>query len=371
MELERMRRLTVEEVHARKIHELGLDPDLLDLATPEGIAGAMRRAAIHRCPCSFGTLIKEVLDPLRGLVHDLEDAQELAEVTLQAMISHGDLLELNDEQDGTPTTRMLLYAAPPSFVIRESGLAILVGIATDPAFSLPTNLGNRIQHSGHLRKLIPSVAGENLREELSQLGLNEHSLETWLKGPKKRSASQTLATVDHALDGVEPSRDVPGLAIIDPARAIRYYNGRWTEPRSHTGRFVARRKQAYGEGLWCFVQLAEGKPERLIDLPLPGSRWYGRDEAWHLQMAIDAERGKPQQFSVRPTNDAVILELFAPVPAWAQRRWDAIGEPVAKSGCLFAYRLPREEIEEERRFLREFLWLEEVPPRGRARELEG
>jgi hypothetical protein len=56
----------------------------------------------------------------------------------------------------------------------------------------------------------------------------------------------------------------------------------------------------------------------------------------------------------------VVLEFFSPAPAWARRRWDAIGEPVPSAGSLFAYRIPKAEIDEERRFAREALWLEEM-----------
>jgi hypothetical protein len=78
-------------------------------------------------------------------------------------------------------------------------------------------------------------------------------------------------------------------------------------------------------------------------------------------MAIDAQMGSPQHFRVSSSvGDAVILELFSPVPAWARRRWDAIGEPIPRTGCLFAYRIPKIEIDEERRFMHETLWLEEI-----------
>jgi hypothetical protein len=81
-------------------------------------------------------------------------------------------------------------------------------------------------------------------------------------------------------------------------------------------------------------------------------------------MAIDAQRGEPQRFRVRKTpGNTMVLELFSPVPAWARRRWDAVGEPVPNSGCLFAYRFAETEIEEERRFAREALWLEELDAR--------
>ena len=55
----------------------------------------------------------------------------------------------------------------------------------------------------------------------------------------------------------------------------------------------------------------------------------------------------------------MLLELFSPVPSWAQRRWDALGEPVPGAKCLFAYRIPNSEIDEELDFAREALWLAE------------
>jgi len=124
---------------------------------------------------------------------------------------------------------------------------------------------------------------------------------------------------------------------------------------------VARRSQAYGAQLWCYVQLLNGNPERLIDFPIDGSRWRGCDEAWRLQMAIDAQRGEPQWFRVRPgPGDMRVVEFFSPVPMWARRRWDAVGEPVPSSGCLFAYRMTETELAEELRFVRDVLWLIDV-----------
>lgn len=355
-----MRRLTAEEVHAQKISELGLDPEALDLTTPEGLAGALRRAASYLCPCSAATLVRAVVDPLRGLVLDLEMAKELVEKTLEAMISHGDVLEQPELQDGSPTARVLVYAAPASFVVRQSGLVVLLGVAADQLSPLPPELERRIQYLGHVRRLSPSSATEDLRGELRHLGLLELSSDAWLKGPKSSTPSQAVAMSDRALDAVPPSRDIPGLLLLDPTKPVQYYRGRWTEPKAQTGRFVARRQQAYGADLWCYVQLTNGQPERMIDFPKRGSRWRGCDEAWHLQLAIDAQRSLPQRFRVTPSGDAVVFEFFSPTPAWARRRWDTIGEPVPSTGSLFAYRIPKTEIEEERRFAREALWLEEM-----------
>jgi hypothetical protein len=298
--------------------------------------------------------------PLRDIVPDLDAAKELAESTLEALVAHGDVLEQPDLQGEGSSTRVLLYAAPGSFVIRQSGLVILLGVMGGQRSPLPSELARRVQHLGHVRRLSP-LAGENLRSDLRQLGLIELATDTWLKPPRIGGAAQLVAASDHALDSVAPSRDIPGLSLLDPTRPVSYYRGRWVELKSQTGRYVARRAQAYGADLWCYVRLVNGQPEKMIDLPRPSSSWRGCDEAWHLQLAIDAARGSRQHFRVSSgASDSVVLEFFSPVPAWARRRWDAIGEPVTIKGCLFAYRIARKELEEERRFARDALWLEET-----------
>jgi hypothetical protein len=206
------------------------------------------------------------------------------------------------------------------------------------------------------------LPGENLSKELRELGLIELSHEYWLKTPQPESARKQIQRLDRLLDSAAPSHDIPGLLLLDAQRPVRYYRGRWVEPASRSGRFVARRNQRYGAQLWCYADVRNGNPERFIDLPLPKSRWRGCDEAWYLQMAIDAERGEPQQFKIiAGYRDARIMQFFSPVPMWACRRWDAVGEPVDVSGgCLFAYQFTPSELDEEVRFAREALWLKHV-----------
>ncbi len=356
-----MRRLSVAEVHEQKIVELGLDPSALDLTSIEAIAGAIRRTASFLCPCAAPTLVRGVVRPLRGLVDDLEAVKAIVEDTLDAMIAHGDILEHRDvEESSGHKNSATLYAAPAAFVTRKSGTVILLGIASDQLSALPDDLDARIEYVNHLRRLSPTP-GENLCGDLVQLGLIELSYADWLRMPPVETAEQHLLHLDHLLDAVQPSRDVPGLLLLDPERPVRYYRGRWVEPRSQCGRFVARRNQAYGAQLWCYVQMLNGNPERLIDLPIAKSRWRGCDEAWRLQIAIDAKRGEPQRFRVRPgPENTRVMEFLSPVPMWARRRWDAVGEPVPNSGCLFAYRLAETELAEELRFAREVLWLDEL-----------
>ena len=356
-----MRQITAMDVHARKVAELGLDATAVDLTSIEAVAGALRRAASFLCPCAAATLIRSVVRPLRGLVNDIDVVRSLVEETLEGLIAHGDILEQREiGNDNTPDRGTLLYAAPASFVLRQSGAAILLGVAADNLSALPDEFQKRIEYINHVRWLTSS-GGENLRTELVQLGLIELSYNEWLKFPQMETAVRHLAQIDALLDAAQPSRDIPGLLLLDSERPVHYYRGRWVEPRLQSGRFVARRSQAYGADLWCYVQLRDGHPETLIDFPIRSSRWRGCDEAWRLQMAIDASRGQPQRFRVRPgTAGTVLLELFSPVPMWARRRWDAVGEPVPTSGCLFAYRFAKIEGEEELRFAHEALWLEET-----------
>ena len=114
-------------------------------------------------------------------------------------------------------------------------------------------------------------------------------VEPFLHAVNERLAQQ-IQEFDRLLDSAAPSREIPGLLLLDSQRPVRYYRGRWVEPASQSGRFVARRSQMYGAPLWCYAQMHDGNPEKFIDLPLARSRWHGFDEAWHLQMAIDAER---------------------------------------------------------------------------------
>ena len=356
-----MRQFSVAEVHAQKVAELGLDPTVMDLTSVEAIAAALRRAASFLCPCTAPTLTRAVVRPLRGLVHDLATTKALVEDTLEAMVAHGDILEHRDIE-GEPRygAASLLYAAPTSFVSRDSGAVILLGVASDYLSPLPDEFESRVESVNHQRHMTP-VPDEDLRYELLQLGLIEISYDDWLRFPPRETSTQHIARLDQLLDAAPPSRDVPGLLLLDPTRGVRYYRGRWVEPHGQTGRFVARRRQAYGADLWCYLEMRDGSPERLVDFPAGESRWRGCDEAWHLQMAIDALRGEPQRFRLRPETDgARVLQFFSPVPLWARRRWDAVGEPVSTSGCLFAYRLAEAELAEEMRFAREALCLDGI-----------
>ncbi len=354
-----MKILSRSEVHAKKVAELGLDPGAFDLASQEALGAALRRTAGFLCPCSARTLISTVVESLEGLIEGGDPVRTRVEETLEALVSYGDLLESCEGAGGAG--RVALFLAPPSFVLRDSGLALLLGAAPDHPSVLPRDLNERTEYRGHVRYLRRRNASENLRQELDGLGLLELSIASWLRAPEAVSQNQHKSRIDALLAALGPSGEIPGLSILDPSQPVMYYRNRWVRPDSRSGRFVARREQTYGADLWCYVELSSGVPNRLLDFPQLGSPYRGCDEAWRLQIAIDALNGNRQIFRIEPApENAKLFRLFSPVPIWARRRWDAIGELVPASGCLFAYRIPEPEVSEETRFLVDELWLRDA-----------
>jgi hypothetical protein len=358
-----MRRITIQELTAQKVAELGLDFEATDLTSIEAVSAAIRRAASFACPCSASTLVRNIVHPMRGIVSDLEAFKEFTEEILNAVVANGDLQEFqNISEDAERGQSTLLYAAPASFVARSSGSVILLGVAEDNLSVLPDQMTSRIEYRNHLRRLAPR-ADEILRDELLHLGLFEITGRDWLKTPPTGTPGQLLARFNALLDGAAPSREIAGLTVIDPTRPVRFYRGRWGDAKKLSGRFVGRRRQAYGADLWCYVQLLDGRPEKMIDLPVKSSRWRGCDEAWYLQLAIDSHRAHSQQYVVeKGLGGRRLLKIFSPLPMWAQRRWDSVGEPVQGSGCLFSYHFSEAELPEELNFARDALWLTEAAP---------
>lgn len=345
------------DVQKRILEALGLPPTG-DLASPEVIATNLRRAAALHCPASPTTLLRAVIRPLQDLVSDVASVSEQAELILEAMTAYGDLFETRDVSNEEHSQRPnLLYAAPPAFVMRTNGSALLMGIAADRVSALPDELEPLVQLSNHTRRLPGNVP--NLCDRLRDYGLLELSQVAWLKCPAEEKPDNHLARLDRLLSACAPfATRIDGLTIIDASKPVTYYRGRWTDRIEQSGNVVGRRRQAYGADLWCYVELDGGRPRRLLDLPLSKSRYRGCDEAWHLQAAIDARRGEAQQYSCR-TGDTefVTIDFFSPLPMWAIRRLDAVGERVPATRCLLSYRIPRGEADEECAFLHRHLWL--------------
>lgn len=331
------------------------------------VSASLRRLAGFLCPCSPRTLVRRMTEAHRGLYGDDPEFPNRVEVVVDAMVAIGDLLELSDVATLDETVKSTwVFAAPPAFVSRPSGSALILGLSADEPTPLPAELRSRVIYKGVARWLEP-VSGEDLQATLRGLGLNEVTPDRWSRPPRPQPAATLIGEMDNKLTMQGASGEIADLRVLDHSRNVRRYRDRWTTGGTHNGRFVVRRPQAYGADLWGYAELTEGRLVRLIDFPLPGSRWRGCDIAWRLQMAIDAQAGQAQTYLVRSNGDTARLEFFAPIPDWARRRLAMVGEEVEPSSSLLAYVVSGRELPAEEGFLRTYLFLERASAHGAVR----
>ena len=215
-----------------------------------------------------------------------------------------------------------------------------------------------MKHNGHLRTLEPERPDEKLAEVLTGLGLLPITEEAWLKPPREETAAAHVERLERQLLAQDPSGSIPELTILDPAKPTSFYRDRWLEPKTQTGNFVARRPQAYGANIWGFVKLVGGEPAQFLDFPLRGGRFRGCDAAWRLQLAIDANRGAPQQFRLIPGSEGgTTLGLFGPIPMWVERRLSLVGKRSTLEKAMLSFWLPEGEVKDTVAFLTRYLWM--------------
>jgi hypothetical protein len=353
-----VKRLDPLEVSAEAVIALGLDASAVDLAAPEALAASLRRAASFLCPTTPGALMRTVTEVTAGL-RESEQYSAQVEILLDALVSYGDLLELSVSDTGHSSRQIFL--GPPAYVRRNTDSCLLIGVRPEGAPLVGEELLARVDYEGHVRLIRATSGLAGIGELLRSEGLIELRPEQWLETPRESTAEELVASYAARLDAAGSSGDIEGVRVIDPASSVGYYRGRWRSLKlGDTGRFVARRPQAFGADLWCFADVVRGEVARIIDLPVQSPLSPGADEAWRLQAAIDATTGHAQRLRTRigvPPGMAV-LDLFSPVPSWAQRRLDIVGTPLLRSrSALFSYGVRRDEVEEEIAFLGEMMWL--------------
>lgn len=348
-------------VVAEVVETLGLDPRSLDLASPEVLAAAIRRAASFLCPTTPHVLLGAVGDSLAGLPGCDPNMMDRLEELLEAMIGYGDLLELSLADD--LSARRRLYLGVPAFVPRKRSNAVfLCGVRPEGTPLVGEDILELVEHDSHLR-VIRNASSET-EQQLLASGLTKLELEHWLRAPRATAPAELIADYSVRLEGAQPAGEVEGLRVLAPEASVTYYRGRWrTLVEADVGLFVGRRTQRFGADLWCLVHVTRGSVMKLLDLPVHSKLGAGADEAWRLQAAFDAERHDPQRLRVRPAGQprAVIVDLFSPVPSWMQRRLDAVGTKLLEPGrALFSYVLPEDEVAEELAFAHELLWLDQI-----------
>ena len=356
-----MELLNPEQVVALTRTSLGLPAaGSAALVDDELLAAMLRRIAGLHCPCSPVTLKLILQQTLQGIVATSDELGLRIDFLINALQAGGDLLELARVTTMDERTRgTWVFAAPPSFVVLPSGLIRIFGVAPEEALPLPTAMRSRVVAVGAGRVIEPNF-GEDVRAALDGAGLREQSIDSWLRVPRALSASDLRKLMDTRLEAMNRSGQVDQLRILAPARPRQRYADRWVPPTAQTGRFVSRRPQAYGADLWGYIELEGGQPKRLLDFPLSGSAYRGCDEAWRLQLALDKEDGYAQEHRIRSDHVGPILDLFFPIPIWAQRRLEVLGARIAPHQCLMSFRFPPNAVEGESDFLEKALWMKKA-----------
>jgi hypothetical protein len=353
--------LTGAEASALSVQALGLDPGLVTLDSPEGLAASLRRAASFLCPTSPRTLVSAVLSAVQPLTPSGDLSRERVADMLDLLIATGDLLELRHEIDGRSVR--LLYLGPPSFIERAPGTYLVLGVRPYGAPLLDENLLAAMECEGHTRAIQLDAA--TATDTLTGAGLQQIDRQRWVASPRVESAGELLRRVGERLDVAGGGGEIEGLQFMDPATPVRYYRGRWRDAvPTDSGDFVGRRPQAYGADLWSAVRLENGAATKIFQFPVDNPVVPARDEAWRMQMAIDAERGKPQRYATEPAagGGSTIVRFFSPIPGFAERYLQVVGLPLAgTSGALFAYRVPDGAMPDLIQLLTDLLWMEPVP----------
>lgn len=322
-------------------------------ATSQLLKPALRRAAHILAPVVRSDLVRFVAEPL-GLLGDQREAVDSA---LEEMIVYGDILAMRRQPlDDWGTPAEVLRPAPPTFVRRSNGEFIILGAAGDHPTALSQELESLVIDDGMVRRL-PSDAGD-LSAHLRLLGLAQLSEQAWLRAPDLETPTSHCERWRARLDATPPlDHVVDGLEILDGASDPRYYRGRWTAANGQDGMFVARRPQLYGAPLWSLVHLEQGRARRLIDLYADDDRQRPCDLAWRLQSAFDAKRATPQRVRLRRTATTALLDLFSPLPSFAERRLALVATKAAGVQCLCSFALPKTRLAEEIGALRSLLWM--------------
>lgn len=314
---------------------------------------ALRRAAHILPPAARGDLVRFVAEPLAAF----GDQRDAVESALDEMIVYGDILAMRRQSlDGWGAPAEVLRPAPPTFVRRSNGEFIILGVAGDHPTALSRELDALLVDDGMVRRLAPQ--GEDLSAHLRLLGFAQLSEQAWLRTPPVESPAAHLGNWQARLDAA-PVLDhaVEGLDLLDGARDPLYYRGRWTVPGTQSGMFIARRPQLYGAPLWSLVRVEQGHARRLIDLYADDDRQRPCDLAWRIQAALDAGRATPQRARIRRSTGTASIDLFSPLPAFAERRLALVATKVAGAQCLYSFTLPIARLAEEVGSLRALLWM--------------
>lgn len=355
--------MTSAEVANQALEVLGLLDAGVDLASPEALAAALRRAASVHCPISRRRLMRLVAEPLRSLVEVKVEFDELLSETLEQLLAIGDLVERRTDSDGA----QLVFLGMPRFVELDNRSALVLGSRPDGTPILDEDLMPfLVPESGARFFQLPSDSVEAVGDVLSGQGLLPIGREQWASPPRAVRADVYLEQLALRAKAGLRAGELDTALGFNPSTRVDYYRGRWGGIQvGAQGLVLVRRPQAYGADRWSICWAAGGIVETLVDLPIdPGAR--ACDEAWRIMAAIDRTRDQPLPVRAHvPVRDRVVIDLFAPPPAWLQRQFATLGYPVRKSrGALLSYSVRAESTGHLRDLVTATMWVDWINTEG-------
>ena len=328
--------------------------------TDEQLIGmiVLRNASIL-CPCSKTHLRNNTIDSIMPLFLDSEDIKEKINQSIDDLLIIGELNERDDVlEDEYGENKNWVFCSPPIFIKRKSGTIVILGLY--PSYSsirLKDDVRKKITYKNLISVIEPSEENEIIAEELKKAGLTELKESVWCKLPKimtwKEFIEKRINELDQQSDNVYI--DEYEVFLKDPTvrHDKRYKNKEYAIKHEITGNYVIRRPTKYSGKIWSFANINNGEVKKIKDLPI-SSNMRGCDDAWQIQMALDAKNETPQQYKLVDIDDKTRLEFKSPLPLWAERKLMLMGE---KEEAWLTYNIPRSEIIAEEKFLREYLWL--------------
>ena len=305
----------------------------------------LRRLVGILMPCSRRELLAQARRALAGVTQD--NIEDLVTGGLEDLLVGGDVLELPALVRGREhRAPVLLFGAPPSFVVQDSSVRIL-GVAADDAHFLPEGVRARIVARGGDR-FIQEAGQQALITLLKDLGLQQIDGDRWLGRHTDEPAAAFLRRLrEHlAFNGrTEPLADVQWLWPSDDESTS--YRARW-RPAAPSGAnlVVARAPQAYGNPRWYVIDLTNAAKPRLLDLPIEGEvTTRGCDMAWSIQLALDAERDHPTRYRVMTSQDGFTqLRLSFPLPLHYRRQLIHLGGRRTSEDNGFRFQVPQADL---------------------------
>lgn len=354
--------IIAHQVHAGEVLDaLRADLNISHAGESDGrielVAAVMRRLAGILCPCPRLALRQAVTRSLAPVVPWPEDLEVLAETAIEGALVGGDVLELANvvvaEEHDHPTW---LYCAPPGFVRGPGTRVYILGIPSDGALFLPTEVRERLRHQGSAR-FVDELEGEGLADVLASLGLREIAESTWRHVRRAEDAVTHITVLRRRLEREGTPGPVTELRVLGPAVSSGTpYAGRWALPDKDTGLRVGRFEGAFRNRIWCLAELAGGELRRYLRLPLRESLLPPSDAGWLAQLALDAVAGHPGTYRAVPHNGGAVITCTFPLPRFARRRFEYLGATAPSNGP-YGFWVPDAQRAAEEAFLRDQLWL--------------